>query len=260
MTLKIHLLLALIVWVGFAPYAWAEEKAKQQEDHNAEFESPPDLKAKAEKGDPESQFRLGFYHRDQDLPQAIKWFRKAADQGHVSSQKKLGNMYLFGEDVPKDEAEGLKWYRKAAEQGDADSIFYVGACYDEGLGVPKDKSEAAKWWLKGAHKGDDGCQVNLGVFYMYGWGVPKNETEAVKWFRKAADKGNATAQSKLSFVYKDGITVPKDDVMAYKWILLAGAQAEKHRVFIKGIENELTPEQRAEGQKLAREFKPVVQK
>jgi hypothetical protein len=95
---------------------------------------------------------------------------------------------------------------------------------------------------------------------MYGWGVPKNETEAVKWFRKAADKGNATAQSKLSFVYQDGITVPKDDVMAYKWILLAGAKDEKHRFFIKEIEVKLTPEQRAEGQKLAREFKPVIQK
>jgi TPR repeat protein len=107
-------LLTLIVWVGFAPHAWAEEKAATKEG------STQNLEAKAEKGDLESQFRLGVHHLigltgKEDIAGAIKWFRKAADQGHVSSQKKLGNIYLFGEVVPKDEAEGLKWYRKAAE-------------------------------------------------------------------------------------------------------------------------------------------------
>jgi hypothetical protein len=42
--------------------------------------------------------------------------------------------------------------------------------------------------------------------------------------------------------------------------LLAGAQHEEFRKAIPIIEKSLTPEQRAEGQKLAREFKPVVQK
>ena len=32
MTLKTHLLLTLITWVGLIPHAWAAEKAKQQED------------------------------------------------------------------------------------------------------------------------------------------------------------------------------------------------------------------------------------
>ena len=182
MTLKIHVLLAVIVWAGLVPDALAEEKAGPKESPTQELE------AKAAKGDPESQFRLGVHHQigltgEADLAQAIRWFRKAAEQGYLSAQKRLGNLCLFSEGVPKDETEGLKWYRKAAEQGDAESIFYVGACYNEGLAVPKDQTEAAKWWRKGADKGDDGCQVNLGVAYMNGWGVQEDEIEAVHWFR-----------------------------------------------------------------------------
>ena len=50
---------------------------------------------------------------------AVKWFRKAAAQGHAESQYSLGVMYENGRGVMKDESEAAKWYRKAAEQGHA---------------------------------------------------------------------------------------------------------------------------------------------
>ena len=33
------------------------------------------------------------------------------------AQYNLGNMYDFGEGVPENDAEAVKWYRKAADQG-----------------------------------------------------------------------------------------------------------------------------------------------
>jgi tetratricopeptide (TPR) repeat protein len=54
-----------------------------------------------------------------DDAEALKWYRKAAEQGHVSAQYNLGVMYGKGEGVTQDYAEALKWYRKAAEQGHA---------------------------------------------------------------------------------------------------------------------------------------------
>jgi len=50
-------------------------------------------------------------------PEAIKWFRRAAEQGDTDSQFNLGQFYISGKGVPKDSAEAAKWFRKAAEQG-----------------------------------------------------------------------------------------------------------------------------------------------
>jgi TPR repeat protein len=52
-----------------------------------------------------------------DMREAVKWFRKAADQGDAKAQLNLGACYFRGEGVKQDKAEAVKWYRKAAEQG-----------------------------------------------------------------------------------------------------------------------------------------------
>ncbi|MEY2820448.1 MAG: hypothetical protein RL105_20, partial [Verrucomicrobiota bacterium] len=44
-----------------------------------------------------------------------------------------------------DEAEAVRWYRKAAEQGHAKAQYNLGVAYDEGRGVPKDYAEAYAW-------------------------------------------------------------------------------------------------------------------
>ena len=55
----------------------------------------------------------------QDYREAVKWFRKAAEQGHAGAQANLGFMYDRGWGVPEDDREAVKWFRKAAEQGHA---------------------------------------------------------------------------------------------------------------------------------------------
>ena len=108
-----------------------------------------------------------------------------------------------------------------------------------------------------AEKGDAAAQFNLGFMYRDGDGVPKDEAEAVKWFRKAADQGLANAQLNLGFMYYSGNNVVKDGNEAYKWFLLAGAQGnEQAKKNISIIERNMTAAQRAEGQRLAREWKP----
>ncbi len=89
-------------------------------------------------------------------------------------------------------------------------------------------------------------------------GVVKDEAEAVKWYRKAAEQGVANAQTFLGLMYADGRGVVRDELEACKWWLLASAQGEENaKKIISIIESQLTPQQRAEGQRLAREWKPV---
>jgi TPR repeat protein len=48
-----------------------------------------------------------------DEQQGVKWFRKAAEQGHALDQANLGRMYANGRGSAKDRREAVKWYRKA---------------------------------------------------------------------------------------------------------------------------------------------------
>ena len=53
----------------------------------------------------------------QDYAEAIKWYRKAADQGNAASEEAIGSLYQWGQGVAKDYTEAVKWYRRAAVQG-----------------------------------------------------------------------------------------------------------------------------------------------
>ena len=63
-------------------------------------------------------------------------------------------MYYYGKGVAQDNAEALKWYRKAAEQGHASAQYNLGYMYEYGIGVAKDLHEARKWYQKAAAQGN----------------------------------------------------------------------------------------------------------
>jgi uncharacterized protein len=67
----------------------------------------------------------------QDYGEAVKWFRKAADQGNPFAQIKLAEMYSDGRGVPQDYGEAVKWFRKAADQGNADAQMASGRASGE---------------------------------------------------------------------------------------------------------------------------------
>ena len=50
--------------------------------------------------------------------------------------------------MAKDEAEAVKWYRKAAEQNYAIAQYNLGICYANGDGVAKDDAEAVSGFAK----------------------------------------------------------------------------------------------------------------
>jgi S1-C subfamily serine protease len=117
--------------------------------------------------------------------------------------------------------------------------------------------EAVKWYHKAAEQNFAPAQYDLFFCYANGQGVAKDYVEAVKWCRKAAEQNFATAEYSLGGCYYKGLGVAKDYVEGYKWWLLASAQGhEEAKKFMTLLEGLLTREQIAEGQKLARNFKP----
>src|SRR5438874_2938822 len=119
-----------------------------------------EVKAKAEAGDAESEVELGLrYDKGEgvakDQAEAVKWYRKAAEQNLAAAQYNLGLRYAHGEGVAKDQVEAVKWYRKAAEQNYAAAQENLGVCYVSGEGVAEDLVEAYKWLLLAVRQGNE---------------------------------------------------------------------------------------------------------
>ena len=50
-------------------------------------------------------------------PEAVYWYRKAAEQGYPPAEYALGRMLADGRGVLKNEAEAEAWFKRAAENG-----------------------------------------------------------------------------------------------------------------------------------------------
>ncbi len=61
----------------------------------------------------------------QDFEEALRWFRRAAEQGNGGAQNHLGLMYFEGDGIAKDEIEAYKWAYLSAQQGVEQAILAV---------------------------------------------------------------------------------------------------------------------------------------
>jgi hypothetical protein len=120
-----------------------------------------------------------------------------------------------------------------------------------------DYGTAFRVWRPLAEQGDANAQVQLGILYEQGLFGPQDSVQAVLWFEKAAAQGNANAQVRLGASYEAGKGVPQDNVQAYKWYTLGETNGDiKASELRDALTNQMTPAQIAEGQQLAREWKP----
>jgi hypothetical protein len=127
--------------------------------------------------------------------------------------------------------------------------------------VTQDYAEAARWWRKAADQGDADAQQNLGFMYYSGHGATQDYAEAARWYRKAADHGDAGAQDNLGVMYLNGEGVPQDYVQSHMWMNLAASRAsgddqKKYADERESVARKMTPQQVAEAQRLALEWKP----
>jgi S1-C subfamily serine protease len=148
--------------------------------------------------------------------EAAKWYYKAAENQNIRAQM---------------------WFRIAAAKGDASAQCTLGHLFDDGsIGVEEESKD------------------HPGVTENY---HRKNPIKAMYWYRRAAAQGNVAAQNNLGVMYAKGQGVPQDYVEAYKWYNLAAAQGLSDAIDNRDeIASDMTPEQIAEAQQLAREFTP----
>jgi hypothetical protein len=151
------------------------------------------------------QFNLGsLYYQglgvSQDYQEAVKWMRRAAEQGHVSAQTTLGTIYArvcrgkTKKIIPRPDVVHL-----CCAQGDPNAMEFRDSLV---VKMTPAKSRRRRNWPANsnprtsmpsrsgnsqslAEQGDRDAQFNLGVIYYVGQGSPVNYTLALKWFKKA---------------------------------------------------------------------------
>ncbi|MGR3174050.1 MAG: tetratricopeptide repeat protein [Candidatus Scalindua sp.] len=164
------------------------------------------------------QYTKGLnYYKQGNYKEAIKWYRKAAEQGHAEAQNSLGIMYIKEQGVEQDYKEAVKWCRKAAKQEYLQAQYNLGIMYSKGLGTEQNYNKAVKWYRKAAERGYAQSQTILGLMYSKGQGVEQDYKEAVKWYRKAAKQGYVKAQFNLGVMYSEGHGVEQNNKEAVKW-------------------------------------------
>ncbi len=102
------------------------------------------------------------------------------------------------ENYENNSLNAVEWYLKLANQGHVVAQYNLGVCYQNGIGKEKNFTKAFFWFLKAAHQGYAQAQYNVALYYENGVGVEKEKAEALDWYAKAAAQGHLQAQYSLA--------------------------------------------------------------
>lgn len=121
--------------------------------------------------------------KDQNIEEAMEWYRKAAENNHPIGLYKLG---VFYRNSNEDEV-AFKYFQKAADCGHGGACYFMAKYYMDGYIVNKDETRAFDYYKKSAELGDEAGQAYLGMFYLDGTGTAPDEKAAFFWLSKCPD-------------------------------------------------------------------------
>jgi uncharacterized protein len=156
-------------------------------------------------------YQLGrAYAANQQLPDAISTYRKAADKGSTAAMVELGVMFGTGTGVAKDEAQARKLFERAAEAGNPRGVTNLAAISKSGGGTPTDPARSRAMLLRAAEQNSPEAQYQLGLMYEDGVGGPQDDVAARALFEKAAAQNHAGALERMGEFAQKGRGGPQD--------------------------------------------------
>lgn len=138
---------------------------------------------RAESGDTSALINLGRVYREEgNLPEAVKYFGKAAALGSGDALAFMGRLHCLdlpdasgetsadistdkfdAKNYPPDHAEAARWFLSAAEQRNEYAMSFLSDMYHEGTGVKQDYAEAY-FWLTLAREDDSFPDLSVKEF------------------------------------------------------------------------------------------------
>lgn len=203
----------------------------------------------------------------EDISEALKWFKKASENGYFPAICNVSLCYAQGDgvemnfdkalkianvlqnynpclyyavlgniyDYAKNETLAFDNYKKAAELGDPESELYYGTYLYEGKAGKSNRKLGVKYLRCAAKKGVEAANFKMASLYELGEdevGIKQSDVLAVKNYREAARKGNSDAQLKLAGIYRDGLLgVNKNPKESFKWFLILAENGDVSAAF-----------------------------
>ena len=165
-------------------------------------------------------FNMGvLYYNNGLYDEANKWYKLAGEAGYDLGWSNLGNSYLNGTGVDKDEEKAIELFEKAYEMKGSNAgmvAHSIGlAYYNNGL-----YDEANKWFTSAGEEGYDWGWVALGNDYLWGCGFSKDLDRGRYYYEKACEMdGTAKGYSayQIATIYNDKCEYDE----ARKWYRIA---------------------------------------
>jgi TPR repeat protein len=161
----------------------------------------------------------------QDLIRAEHWLRKAALKNDVEAQLKLAGVISFRtqENTEKASNEINYWLIKAADQGSIMAQAKMGARYGSGKGIKQNLALSFKYREMAALQGDEKAALKAGRQAFLGEGIAPDPARAVILYKRAATS-YPEACRRLSQIYKNGAKgIAPDPAAAKMWKKKAAA-------------------------------------
>lgn len=174
------------------------------------------------------------YAVNQQWPEAIGAWRKAADRGSTSAMVELGVLYATGSGVPRDETQARKLFERAAEAGNPRGVINLTALSSGGASPDPARGRAL---LAKAAETNPEAQYQLGMMLAEGVGGAKDDVAARSLFEKAAAQGNPAALERMGAFAQSGRGGDKDSSAAKVYYERAAALGnEDAKAALKRIE------------------------
>ena len=168
-------------------------------------------------------YQLGrAYAANQQLPEALSAYRRAADKGSSSAMVELGVLLATGSGIPKDEVQARKLFERAAEAGNPRGVTNL-AALDSNSGAPSDPVKARTLLTRAAAANSAEAQYQLGLMTADGIGGPKDDAAARALFEKAAAQNHPGALERMAVFAQSGRGGPQDSGAAKAYFEKAAA-------------------------------------
>lgn len=190
-----------------------QQNANRSEKKETKFSS---LWSSAHNGNSGAQFQLGeIFINQNDYKNAVKWFNKSAEQGHLEAKFMLAAIYSEAPLPIFDIDKSISIYREIASQGHINAALNLGLMFFNGWkDVNPNSEEAANWLTLASDGGESSASVHLGELFECGISAPLNREIATQFYEKAVKQGGywgSQAKKRLYNTYDPLLPIAKND-------------------------------------------------
>jgi TPR repeat protein len=210
-------------------WRWYEKAARQTDD--------PAIAAEAA-----SELVENYWYQEN-----IKGLQYWANEGHADAQFRLADRLRRD---PEGRAEAIQWYRKSAEQGHLKSVAWMASATELGTFTEIDLPASLQWWTKGSELGDPEMTYQLARRYHLGYGsrwpeFTKDIRKANALYLQAGNAGHVEALVYLARLFVYAKSDKNADVVTGELIRMKRPEGHFYRgeLFEKGIGRDIDLEQ-----------------